>query len=347
MSQKERVPVLITTLCRYEHFVRCVESLKKNSLAKETELYIGLDYPLYERHRDGYQKISEYLEKLDGFKKVNVIRHEKNVGAAQNAKIIREIAWEKYDRYIVSEDDNEFSECYLEYMNLLMDKYDNDPEVLAVTGYDYPLDTEGISGDIYACEAYFSAFGYGIWKQKRNEYDLKRTYDTFLGYYKDRDRMKRLYKLYPNQFCNFVKGFLGYTNDLIKNGSAPSGDIAYGIYMFFEGKRMIFPVLSKVRNWGYDGSGIHCNDMRNEDNGSRPTYRNFDFSSQSIDMSPVCTALNEIKKDDYEKVIKELNYYFQIGKREKLVSYLTYHFSLLIGVENTKKMIKKLTVKRQ
>ena len=51
------VPVMIVTLCRYEHLVRCIDSLRRNKLAVETELYIGLDYPLKQEHWEGYNKI--------------------------------------------------------------------------------------------------------------------------------------------------------------------------------------------------------------------------------------------------------------------------------------------------
>lgn len=64
------IPILIITLCRYRHFVNCVESLHKNVLAKETELYVGLNYPTKEKSWLEYQKIEEYLEK--GIYVVNV-----------------------------------------------------------------------------------------------------------------------------------------------------------------------------------------------------------------------------------------------------------------------------------
>ena len=50
-------PVLIPTLCRYDHFIRCLESLKKNTWAKYTEVYIAVDYPAKESHWDGYKRI--------------------------------------------------------------------------------------------------------------------------------------------------------------------------------------------------------------------------------------------------------------------------------------------------
>ena len=50
-------PVLIPTLCRDEHFIRCIESLKRNAWAKYTDIYIALDFPCKESHWDGYNKI--------------------------------------------------------------------------------------------------------------------------------------------------------------------------------------------------------------------------------------------------------------------------------------------------
>ena len=62
-------PIMIPTLCRYEHLVKCVESLAANSLASETELYIGLDYPTKESHWEGYRKIEQYLVSIEGLSK--------------------------------------------------------------------------------------------------------------------------------------------------------------------------------------------------------------------------------------------------------------------------------------
>lgn len=50
-------PVLIPTLCRSDHFIRCLESLKKNTWAKYTEVYIAVDYPAKESHWDGYSSL--------------------------------------------------------------------------------------------------------------------------------------------------------------------------------------------------------------------------------------------------------------------------------------------------
>ncbi len=42
MEEKVYAPMLIPTLCRDQHFMRCIESLKKNTWAKYTMSILGL-----------------------------------------------------------------------------------------------------------------------------------------------------------------------------------------------------------------------------------------------------------------------------------------------------------------
>ena len=55
-------PVIIPTLNRAEHFVRCIESLKKCKYAERTEIFISVDFPFLKRHEEGYDKIKKYLK---------------------------------------------------------------------------------------------------------------------------------------------------------------------------------------------------------------------------------------------------------------------------------------------
>ena len=104
-------PVLIPTLNRYQHIKNCIESLAKNPLAKETELYISVDYPPSEKYEQGYQSVIDYLDSgVSGFKAVYIYKQEKNLGVFKNADFLRNKAFEKCEGYIVTEDDNVFSE---------------------------------------------------------------------------------------------------------------------------------------------------------------------------------------------------------------------------------------------
>lgn len=100
-------PVLIPTLCRSDHFIRCLESLKKNTWAKYTEVYIAVDYPAKESHWDGYKRIVEYLScDCTEFANLHVIKRPYNYGGAANMVALRDYVLKKHDRFIRTEDDN-------------------------------------------------------------------------------------------------------------------------------------------------------------------------------------------------------------------------------------------------
>ena len=334
-------PILIITLCRYEHLVNCIESLQKNALAKETELYIGLDYPSKESHWPGYRKIEEYLEKgIDGFKCVHVMKHTHNLGPTENYRAVRSAIFEKFDGYIYTEDDNVFSPNYLEYMNICMEKYRDDREVLAVSGYMYPIEIPDSGANVIRISTYCSAFGYGIFKREDDVLDKNINLETFLRMYRDKKMMKKLRKASPNQYCNFVKGMVEYTPDIMKEGKVRSVDLTWGLYAFFNGYKIVFPTISKVRNNGYDGSGVNC--LAQSDvkvNGT--CYRDYDFAGQRIDEEKhfhLCCTCDQGETE----VNRALSDFFKIPRRELLMTELTYRFSLIIGVKRMTKLIRIL-----
>ena len=51
---KKYAPVVIPTLCRYEHLKNCLESLARCTYSHETDVYLCLDFPAKESHKRGY-----------------------------------------------------------------------------------------------------------------------------------------------------------------------------------------------------------------------------------------------------------------------------------------------------
>ena len=139
LTEQDYAPVFIPTLCRYEHFKRCVDSLSRCIGAKHTILIIGLDYPLKEIHWDGYHKIKEYIPSISVFKEVIVLERTENYGSKKNGDEAFKYIYERYDRMILTEDDNEFSPNFLEYINKGLVQYKNNPNVFAICGYMYPF----------------------------------------------------------------------------------------------------------------------------------------------------------------------------------------------------------------
>lgn len=233
-------PVLIPTLNRYEHFKRCVESLARNTHADKTELIIGLDYPPSKKYEKGYKQIKEYIPSIVGFKKVTVFERKENYGAGRNYRDLQKYAFDYYDAVISTEDDNEFSPCFLDYMDKALEKYRDTKEVSSVSGFNqYYTDTSSI---IFVNDN--SAWGFGRWRDKYcpTIEDTKKILSSFINII----RIFHRYRILLPILFHMMKVRTLY------------GDAIWTCYNIIYNKYQVRPSLSLVRNWGHDGSGIHC-----------------------------------------------------------------------------------------
>ena len=236
-------PVIIPTLNRYNHLRRCVESLARCTNANETELIIGLDYPPSEKYEEGWRKINDYLPTITGFKNVTILKRDSNYGAIENMNSLFDYADSITDRYIFTEDDNEFSPNFLEYMNKGLEKYLNNPRVYSISGYNFPIDMQGYDKNIWASYR-FSAWGCGFWKSKR----LKITKNELLRFVLNPIHFFKILYYLPLKV---------FTIPVMLSRRDVYGDSCYEIYCCVNRWVSIFPAVSKVRNWGRDGSGLH------------------------------------------------------------------------------------------
>lgn len=336
----EYAAVAIPTLCRYEHLKRCITSLQRNSFAKYTDLYISVDYPPSAKYEEGYKRICDYLDcGVEGFNKVYVIKQKENLGAFGNLDYMYERVFKDHTRIIFSEDDNEFSDIFLKYMNILLEKYEDDPEINAISGYNYPINSEDWNGNIYFNSAYCAYYGHATWLHKYKRMSETLTVKWLDSLYKNWSYIRKLRRLAPNQYCNFVKSYLGYRSiPLICEGKVLKIDIVCGLYTFSTNMNMIFPTVSKARNWGFDGSGSNCDTLPSNEE-QKSNHRNFDFSKQLLYAE---NDFEEIKvcNNTQQEVLKAVDGFFEIPKRELFRTDLAYIFSRLFGVEYTRKFLK-------
>lgn len=242
-------PVVIPTLNRYEHLKRCVESLAKCTHAKKTELVVGVDYPPAEKYVDGWKKISEYVNHIEGFRKVTIIRRDYNFGAVANYLDLIRLVSLSNDRFIFTEDDNIFSPNFLDYINKGLEKYKDDPRVLAICGYNYPIDMTGYEMPFYFAHE-TSAWGIGRWVDK---YDSVKKIINEPGY------LLKQFREQPLTF--FLKDHTRMCNGIKHIGYDYREDVYMSFYNYINDKYSVFPKVSLVRNLGQDGSGLHSSNI--------------------------------------------------------------------------------------
>ncbi len=247
-------PIIIPTLNRFIHLKRCISSLALCSGSEFTELIIGLDYPSEEKHTEGHKNIKKYLPTIAGFKKVTVFEHKYNLGAYKNYIFLSDYALNKYDALIATEDDNEFAPCFLDFINKALFLYKDDYKVLSISGYT-PECFYGISHDKVLFTNESCAWGIGLWKSKEKmlrNVALNNYYKNILASTRDSFKLFKTYPMLLSMLITMIKKETDY------------GDVERTTFNILNNCYQLRPTTSMSRNWGYDGSGVHCG--HNKDN---------------------------------------------------------------------------------
>jgi hypothetical protein len=250
-------PVLIPTLNRFVHFKSCINSLLECELSEETDLFIALDYPLRNNHWEGFNKIKEFITQIEGFKSVYVIKRECNFGAHRNIHDAIDFLFKKYETLILTEDDNVFSNDFLVYTNKCLETYNDNNNIFSVCGYNYPVEMlKFYENEIYSWQGY-SAWGVGLWRNKFlkinwSEEVVLSNVKNFLNDYKKVIQLDKIANHYIPALLHMY------------NIQQVHGDTYISMHQFLNNMTSIFPVISRVRNMGHDGSGINCGVMEND-----------------------------------------------------------------------------------
>ena len=251
MIIKKYAPVVIPTLNRYEHLKRCLESLEHCTGAEYTDVYIGLDYPPSDKYVDGWTKIDVYLankENANGFKNLYVRRRDHNygiTGKVNNYTLLLDEVRKVSDVYISTEDDNEFSPNFLEYINWGLYEFKEDTSILAVCGCK-DIDTSDLQNNVYKLNTIFNAWGYGMWFDRREKFDRLRDHKVLMEFV----RQTKIVDIFNSKVLQASSLLYQIAHKTFH------GDFLISLLPKDE-KWCVFPRENKVRNWGQDGTGIH------------------------------------------------------------------------------------------
>lgn len=270
----EFAPVYIPTLNRYEHFKRCLDSLERCTWADHTDVYVGLDYPPSEKYLEGWKKIDAYLtekENNNGFKNLFVRRRDHNLGIGHpgsNSNMLCQEVVAVSDKYIFSEDDNEFSPNFLDYMNKALDKYKDDNRVIRVSAY-----TPSVFYNITENTTFFGvdtpAYGLGAWQHKN--------VGVHIVDYKEIDAaLRSSFKLFWKLFWTYPA--LIYIAVHMIRGKKDHGDVRYSMNNLLCGTFTLEPSMSLSRNWGADGTGLHSGVVKGLESEAIQTEKYFDIT---------------------------------------------------------------------
>lgn len=253
----EYSPVIIPTLNRKEHLERCLNSLANNTYAKNTDIFISVDFPPNKNYENGCEEIKKYLETFDKsqFNSVKIYYQANNLGVMENYYFLKNEVKNTYSTYIYTEDDNEFSENFLEYINKGLILYKDDMKIMAICGF---RDSDWKSSENIALTKLFSAYGFGTWFDKEDFFlaDIKKQLLS-----KETLKFRNIYELFKNNkalFTIYIRNILLNNKGLFwDNNELVICDTTRSIYMHLTNTACIAPEKAKSRTWGNDGSGVN------------------------------------------------------------------------------------------
>ena len=241
---KNLAPIVLFCYNRPKHLQKTIDHLKKNHLAKQSDLFIFSDEAKDLKEKKNVKEVRVLLEKISGFKKVKLIFRKKNFGLQKNIidGVNRIIKYRK--KVIVLEDDLLTSKYFLKFMNESLNLYLLNKDVASIHGYIYPIVKKKRLEDYYFIRG-ADCWGWATWSRawKYYEHDTKKLVSEI----KKNDLIK---DFNFNNTKNYYK--------MLKNNlktQKKSWAIQWYASTFLNNMYTLYPKNSFIKNIGLDGSG--------------------------------------------------------------------------------------------
>lgn len=281
--QKELAPIFVSVYNRYEHFVRCIESLKNSEGSKKTSLYITSDGPRNANDKKTIDKIRDYINSIEGFKKVIPYLPTENTEAKIIQKAYKDIK-NSYSSMIRSEDDNIFTPDFLLFMNDALYKYENEDRVYSVSAFSHSIFfdlCEEKKNKVYFTKRY-NPWGSATWFRKR---DIIKNIDheALTNFLKHKHNIKALDKIGIDLYPELAK--------MCRSNMKITGDYRSILAMLINDMYTVSPYSTKAFNIGNDGSGTRTLKSKRfvnvnlDESFTACDYQLTDFSEEQINNS--------------------------------------------------------------
>ncbi|MBT8387331.1 MAG: glycosyltransferase [Ignavibacteria bacterium] len=243
---QELAPIVLFVYNRPWHTEQAIESLKTNKLAAESDLVIYSDGPKSEKDKYTVKKVRDFVEKITGFKSIQIINRKQNFGLAGSVISGINDIFQNHNTAIVMEDDIVSSKNFLQFMNEALKIYEDDERIFSVSGYTFPLKIPKEYIDSTFISYRSSSWGWGTWKDRWLKVDWE--INDYVEFKKDK-----------NAQMLFNRGGEDLTPMLHSqmNSKIDSWAIRWAYAHFKNCAYCVFPVHSRIKNIGTDSSGTH------------------------------------------------------------------------------------------
>jgi hypothetical protein len=241
-------PIVLFVYNRPWHTEQTLQALALNSEAAESVLYIYADGPKENATIEDLKRIKEtrtIIAEKQWCKKVEIIESAFNKGLADSIINGVTMVVNKYGKVIVLEDDIVVSRGFLQFMNDSLEIYENEQQVMHISGYMFPV-KERLPQTFFYRQT--SCWGWGTWANKWQ--------------YFERSPAELYRLLHESGIISMVDidGTNQFLQQLQKNidGILKSWGVLWHFSVFLKGGLCLHPGRSLVKNVGMDSSGVNC-----------------------------------------------------------------------------------------
>ena len=238
-------PILLFVYNRPEHTRRCIESLLKNSLVSESNLFIYADGAKDSTQQEAVNEVRNYIRSIQGFKQITLMERSENWGLARN--IIDGVTTQvnRYGKVIVLEDDLVVAPYFLQFMNDALEVYKNEPRVGHIQACDFTQDSSLPATFLIK---WTGSWGWATWDRAWKHFNPN-----------GNELLQELEERKLTHVFDF-NGKYGFTRMLRRQieGKNNSWAIRWNASLFLKDILSLNVGRSLVQNEGFDGSGTNC-----------------------------------------------------------------------------------------
>lgn len=240
-------PIVIFAFNRLNSLKACVAALQTNIEALDSDLVVWVDGPRRDKNgeKEKVELVRNYVKTISGFRSVTYHFSEENkkLGPSIIDGVTQIV--NQYGKVIVVEDDLIASRNFLAYMNFGLNRYEQNQEVWSICGFSCKINVpKGYHADAYFCPR-SSSWGWATWKNRWLSCDWE---------LKDWDEVVKNGKAFNRWGGSDCFGMLKGWHE----GRNQSWAIRFCYNQFVNNALSLFPVVSKIDNEGFDGSGTNC-----------------------------------------------------------------------------------------
>lgn len=223
-----------------------MEALLMNPECRQMEVIFFCDGHKGEKDLPGVTATRDYIESLQGFKKIHKHFRERNLSTGPNFFAGINYLRDNYEQFIVVEDDLVVTPNYVRYMLDALDFYRDELSVFCISGFAFPLRKNGYPYDTVIHER-FCSYGWASWGAKVK------------GVIWDNEGLQHLIDSTPNFKRHLNEQGMDLSRILNKqlSGAISTWDVQMQVHVAKHHMKVVYPVLSKAHNIGFDNESTN------------------------------------------------------------------------------------------